>query len=92
MVILLYVVIPVECWDTLWLECSIEFVAVLAGAVKPKTKWFHVSSHEWRQQTPECLEDIRPLIQRGPGRLPNTHTLAPQGLPYILIPLFAVVT
>ena len=40
-------------------------------------------------ETVECLEDIRPVIQRGPGRFPNTHTVAPQGLAYILIPLFA---
>ena len=42
-----------------------------------------------RMETVECLEDIRLVIQRGPGRFPNTHTVAPQGLAYILIPLFA---
>ena len=41
-------------------------------------------------KTREWLEDIRPVIQRGPGRIPYTYTLAPTGRAFILIPLFAV--
>ena len=41
-------------------------------------------------KTREWLEDIRPVIQRGPGRIPYTYTQAPAGRAFILIPLFAV--